>query len=56
VSLCHGGIVRAAIDAQMPGRLDEITEAAATAIAARFGSGPIQSPLTALLFTAARPA
>jgi SAM-dependent methyltransferase len=56
VGLCHGGIVRAAIEAQMPGRLDEITEAAATAIAARFGSGPIQSPLTALLFTAARPA
>jgi SAM-dependent methyltransferase len=56
VSLCHGGIVRAAIEAQMPDRLDEITEAAATAIAARFGSGPIQSPLTALLFTAARPA
>ena len=55
VSMCHGGLVRAAIEAQMPGRLDEITEAATTAIAARFGSGPIESPLSALLFSAARP-
>jgi len=55
VSLCHGGLVRAAVEAQMPNRLDEITEAAATAITARFGSGPIESPLSALLFTAARP-
>jgi hypothetical protein len=55
VSLCHRGLVRAAIEAQMPNRLDEITEAATTAITARFGSGPIESPLSALLFTAARP-
>jgi hypothetical protein len=55
VSLCHGGLVRAAIKAQMPSRLDEITEAATTAIIARFGSGPIESPLSALLFTAACP-
>jgi hypothetical protein len=47
--------VRAAIEAQMPNRLDEITEAATTAITARFGSGPIASPLSALLFTAVRP-
>jgi SAM-dependent methyltransferase len=55
ISQCHGGLVRAAIDAQMPDRLDEITEAAAAAIAARFGSGSIESPLHAILFTAARP-
>jgi len=55
VSMCHGGMVRAAIEAHMPSRLYEITEAATTAIAARFGSGPIASPLSALLFTAARP-
>jgi hypothetical protein len=55
VTLCHGGLVRAAIEAQMPSRLDDITEAATTAIAARFGSGPIESPLRALLFTAVRP-
>jgi len=55
VSQCHGGLVRAAIDAQMPDRLDEITEAATAAISARFGNGPIESPLHALLFTAVRP-
>lgn len=55
ISQCHGGLVRAAIDAHMPDRLDEITEAATAAIAARFGSGSIESPLHALLFTAARP-
>jgi SAM-dependent methyltransferase len=54
VSICHGGLIRAAIEAQMPCRLDEITEAATSAIAARFGSGPIESPLNALLFTATR--
>jgi len=55
VSMCHGGLVRAAIEAQAPGRLDEITDAATTAIAAHFGSGPIESPLHAILFTAVRP-
>jgi SAM-dependent methyltransferase len=55
ISQCHGGLVRAAIDTQMPDRLDEITEPATAAITARFGSGPIESPLRAMLFTAARP-
>jgi SAM-dependent methyltransferase len=55
VSMCHGGMVRAAIEAHMPDRLDEITEAATTAIAGRFGRGPIESALNALLFTAVRP-
>ena len=55
ISQCHGGIVRAAIDAHMPDRLDEITEVATAAIAARFGSGSVESPLHAILFTAARP-
>jgi SAM-dependent methyltransferase len=55
VSQCHGGLVRAAIDAQMPHRLDEITDAATRAIAARFGSGPVESPLHAILFAAIRP-
>jgi hypothetical protein len=41
------------IEAQMPGWHDEITEAATTAIAAGFGSGPIESLLNALLFIAA---
>ena len=36
-------------------QLIQITEAATTAIAARFGNGPIESPLNALVFIAARP-
>ena len=55
ISMCHGGLIRAAIEAQAPGRLDEITEAAAMAIAARFGDGPIESPLRAIAFSAIRP-
>jgi SAM-dependent methyltransferase len=55
VSMCHGGMLRAAIEAEAPGRLDEITEAAAAAIAVRFGNGPIASPLRAIVFAAVRP-
>ena len=54
VSICHSGLVRAAIEAQMPNRLDEITEAATTAITPRFVAGPIESPLNAPPFTAMR--
>ena len=39
----------------MPDRLAEITEATATAIEARFGSGSVEAPLGALVFAAARP-
>jgi SAM-dependent methyltransferase len=55
-AMCHGGLPRMAIEAQMPDRLDEITEAAAAAVAAKFGSGAIEAPLRAILFTASRPA
>jgi SAM-dependent methyltransferase len=55
MTMTHGGLIRAAIEAQMPDRLDEITDAAATTIATRFGEGPIDAPLRALLFTAVRP-
>jgi SAM-dependent methyltransferase len=54
MTMTHGGMIRAAIEAQMPGRLAEITEATAAAIEARFGSGPVEAPLRALLFTAVR--
>jgi SAM-dependent methyltransferase len=56
MTICHGGLVRAAIEAHAPERLDEITDAATKAVAARFGDGPIASPLQALLFSALRPA
>jgi SAM-dependent methyltransferase len=55
ISMTHGGMIRAAIEAQMPDRLAEITEATAAAIEARFGSGPVEAPLGALVFAAARP-
>ena len=55
MTMTHGGLIRAAIEAHAPDRLDEITDAAATTIATRFGEGPIDAPLRALLFTAVRP-
>jgi SAM-dependent methyltransferase len=56
IATCHGGLLRSHIDAHAPHRLDEITDAATDAIAARFGNGPIDAPLHAILFTAVRPA
>jgi len=55
IANCHGGLIRAHIDRHAPDRLDEITGEAAAAIAARFGTGPIDAPLNAILFTADRP-
>jgi ubiquinone/menaquinone biosynthesis C-methylase UbiE len=49
---CHGGLLRAQIDKLAPGRLGEITDAVAAAFAARFGDGPIEAPIHAILFTA----
>jgi SAM-dependent methyltransferase len=55
IAYCHGGLTRAHIEKHAPDRLDEITDKAAAAIAARFGNGPIDEPLKAMLFTAVRP-
>jgi ubiquinone/menaquinone biosynthesis C-methylase UbiE len=55
VANCHGGMLRAQIDKFAPGRLDEITGAVEAAFAARFGSGPVEAPINALLFTGAVP-
>jgi len=55
IAYCHGGLIRAHIDKHAPDRLDEITDKAAAAIAARFGNGPIDAPLNAILFIADRP-
>lgn len=52
---CHGGLIRACIEAHAPQRLDEITDAATAAITARFGDGPIDAPLFAVLFEGIRP-
>jgi SAM-dependent methyltransferase len=51
---CYGGLLRAQIEMHAPERLDEITETATAAIAARFGNGRIDAPLYAILFRATR--
>jgi SAM-dependent methyltransferase len=55
IAYCRGGLTGAHIEKHAPDRLDEITGEAAAAIAARFGDGPIDAPLNAILFTADRP-
>jgi ubiquinone/menaquinone biosynthesis C-methylase UbiE len=55
VANCHGGLLRAQIDKFAPGRLDEITDAVEAAFAARFGDGPIDAPIHAILFTGVKP-
>ena len=55
VASCHGGLLRAAIERDAPDRLAAITDQAAAAIAVRFGDGPIEAPLYAIVFTALRP-
>jgi SAM-dependent methyltransferase len=56
IAQCHGGLQRMYIDRNAPERLDEITDAVTAAIESSFGSGPIDAPLRAILFTATRPA
>jgi ubiquinone/menaquinone biosynthesis C-methylase UbiE len=54
VANCYGGMLRAQIDKLAPGRLDEITDAVEATFTARFGDGPIEAQLHALVFTAIR--
>ena len=55
IANCHGGMLRAHIDKLAPGRLDEITDAVETAFAARFGDGPVEAPINAILLIAVVP-
>jgi SAM-dependent methyltransferase len=55
IATCQGGVLRSHIEAHAPDRLEEITEAVATALAEKFGTGPIDAPMQAILFTAVRP-
>jgi hypothetical protein len=48
-------VLRSHIEAHAPDRLEEITEAVAAALAEKFGTGPIDAPMQAILFTAVRP-
>lgn len=47
IGFCQGSPLRFEIEAKGPGRLDETTEAAARAIAARFGDGPFDARMQA---------
>jgi SAM-dependent methyltransferase len=54
VGFCLGSPLRNEIEARDPGRLDRAVEAAAAALAARFGTGAIETALRAHVFTASR--
>lgn len=49
IGICQGTPMRAEIEALGPGTLDRATDAAAAAIEARFGVGPIEAPMQALV-------
>jgi hypothetical protein len=54
IGFCQGTPMRGEIEAQGPGptSLHAATEAAAAALAAEFGSGPIEAPMQALVIVA----
>ncbi|HEU0215410.1 MAG TPA: methyltransferase domain-containing protein [Stellaceae bacterium] len=52
IGFCQGTPLRGEIDARGTGRLEEATDVAAGAVAARFGSGPIDGKIQAHVFTA----
>jgi hypothetical protein len=54
VGQTQGTPLRAEIEARDPSRLLEATQATAAALRRRFGDGPFQAPLQALLVTASR--
>ena len=55
IATCQGGVLRSHIESHAPDRLEELTEAVAAALAEKFGTGPINAPMQAILFTAVRP-
>ena len=54
MGLCQGSPLRAEIEARGPDRLDEVTAQVADALAARFGAGPVENRMSALVVTAWR--
>jgi len=52
IANCHGGMLRTHIEQHAPGRLEEITNAVAAVLTEKFGAGPIDAPMQAILFTA----
>jgi len=53
--VCHGSMLRTAIDAYDPSRLDEITDQVTEALLSRFGIGPVEGATQAVLVSAERP-
>ena len=51
----QGSMIRTAIEAACPGRLEGVTDAVAVVMLARFGSGPIEGTTNALIVTAEKP-
>ena len=54
IGFCQGTPLRNEIEARDPSRLAEATDAAAAALESRFGSGPIDGKIQALVITASR--
>jgi SAM-dependent methyltransferase len=54
IGFCQGSPLRMQIEARDATRLREITDAATAAVAERFGSGPIEAPMRALVFDAVK--
>lgn len=54
IGQCHGSPLRGEIEARDPTGLASATDAVAAALAARFGEGPIESTMQAIVFTVAR--
>jgi hypothetical protein len=53
--VCHGSMLRSAIEAHDPNRLGEITDRVAGTLLSRFGPGPVEGTTRAVLVTAERP-
>jgi len=54
IGLCQGTPLRGEIEERAPGRLGEITDLVADAIAQRFGRGPVDGKIQALVVTVER--
>jgi hypothetical protein len=51
----QGSLIRTAIEAANPSRLDEATNAVEQVMLARFGDGPVEGENKALIVTTTRP-
>jgi ubiquinone/menaquinone biosynthesis C-methylase UbiE len=54
IAICQGTPLRSEIEARDKSRLDEATDFAASAVAARFGNGPVDAKMQAHVITAVR--